>query len=306
MNLLYHQKFVDEKSSYAIDYRESYPEYLNNLDKDKTYKDWGNSVKALLQPTFMGMLRPIARNFFTLIFVIDPTDPQSKILLTVGHSLHQHKVPVRIGYVFVVNDDKQVSGLDDAGVALLNLYNFAKTDKNNVVTAIDFLNKALDSLGKEFTAKDVHSYFKKKFPDVDVNDVFQLDSDYDTGRTAGAAFLRRSSLASVPKVLLNGIVLDEASLTPDKIEEAILMQIMRQTSILQRAVATGKLTDKDNVQNWVMNQPDVLPRLNRRFIEAPSDVVLFTDVYRKLNSLFLKFLFIISTIYYFSLLRKER
>lgn len=41
----------------------------------------------------------------------------------------------------------------------------------------------MDSAGNELTVKKIHSFFKKKFPDVEINDVFALDSDYDTGRT---------------------------------------------------------------------------------------------------------------------------
>lgn len=180
---------MDGKTSYAVDYRESYPEYLNNLDKDKQYKDWGNSVKALLQPTYMGMMRPIARNFFTLIFVVDPTHPSARNLLSVGHSLYMHRVPIRIGFVFTVNDNKTVSGLEDAGVALLNLYNFAKSDKESVPKATDLLLKALQTLEQPITAKAVHKFFSKKFPDQDINDVFQADSDYDTGRTVSPLFI---------------------------------------------------------------------------------------------------------------------
>ncbi|CAD5229283.1 unnamed protein product [Bursaphelenchus okinawaensis] len=279
LSLLYQQKFIEEKANFAIDYREAYPEYLNNLDKDKQYKDWGNSVKALLQPTYMGMLRPIARNFFTLIFVVDPASPEAKNLLSVGHSLYIHRVPIRIGYVFVVNDDKTVSGLTDTGVALLNLYNFAKSDRKSVPKAIDLLVKCLEIISSNPSAEAVHNFFKKKFHGEDINDVFQADSDYDTGRTAGAAFLRRSLLEKAPKVMLNGIILDDASVTPDRIEEAILMQIMRQTNYLQRSVMMGKLTDRDNVQNWVMSQPEVLPRLNRRFLETPDVVVVHENVY---------------------------
>lgn len=70
----------EDKVSYGIDFRDAYPEvsdgffslnlnfqYINNLDKDKAYKDWGNSVKLMLQPYFPGMIRPIARNFYTLV-----------------------------------------------------------------------------------------------------------------------------------------------------------------------------------------------------------------------------------------------
>jgi UDP-glucose:glycoprotein glucosyltransferase len=285
LSVLYSQNFGGDSSTYAIDFREAYPEYLNNLDKDKQYQNWGNSVKALLQPTYMGMLRPIARNFFTLIFVVDPAAPESKSLMSVGHSLFVHKVPIRIGFVFVVNPEKTATGLNDVGVALLNLYNFAKIDKNSPAKALDLLIKTIDDAGNELSVKKIHNFLKKKFPDVDINDVFSLDSDYDTGRTAGNSFVQRSGIGKAPKVMLNGVILDDASLTTDKIEEAILMQIMRQTSPLQRAVMSGKLTDKDNVQNWILNQPDVLIRLNNRLISNPTKVLSLENVHRKNSTL---------------------
>jgi hypothetical protein len=89
----------------------------------------------------------------------------------------------RIGYVFIVNPDKTVSGMTDPGVALLNLYNFAKTDKNSPAKALDLLVKTIENAGNELTVEKIHSFFKKKFPDVNIEDVFALDSDYDTGRT---------------------------------------------------------------------------------------------------------------------------
>jgi len=58
----------DKPGSWALDFREGKPEWLNNLDKDKQYADWGNSVRLLLQPYFPGMIRPIARNLFNLVF----------------------------------------------------------------------------------------------------------------------------------------------------------------------------------------------------------------------------------------------
>lgn len=59
------------------------------------------------------------------------------------------------------------------------------------------------------------------------------------------------------------------------------MQIMRQTTSIQRAVMTGKLTDKDNVQNWIMNQPDVLIRLNNRLSGTPTKVLSLENVHRR-------------------------
>jgi hypothetical protein len=41
-------------------------------------------------------------------------------------------------------------------------------------------------------------------------------------------------------VLLNGVALDENSLNGDEFEEAVLTELMRQTSALQKALFRGK------------------------------------------------------------------
>ena len=76
----------EDASTYGVDFRTGYPavrvyigthlrrrlsgpifQYMNDLDKDPQYREWGNSVKLMIQPYFPGMIRPIARNFFTLV-----------------------------------------------------------------------------------------------------------------------------------------------------------------------------------------------------------------------------------------------
>ncbi|VDP15003.1 unnamed protein product [Onchocerca flexuosa] len=126
LSMLMDLESSNEHISYAVDFRPAIPEYLNNLDTDKQYRQWANSVGLLLQPYFPGMLRPIARNFFTLIFVVDPSQKETRDLLQYALRFYAHEIPIRLGVVFVVNDEKEVSGFDDASVAMLNLYNFVK------------------------------------------------------------------------------------------------------------------------------------------------------------------------------------
>lgn len=54
--------------------------------------------------------------------------------------------------------------------------------------------------------------------------------------------------------------LSEKSLNKEDFEEAMLTEIMSQTPILQKAVYRGELTDSDDVLNFVMNRPNVMPR----------------------------------------------
>ena len=114
---------------------------------------------------------------------------------------------------------------------------------------------------------EVHKFFKVHFQDSDFDKIFGLNSDYSKNLSTGINFYRRSGLKKLPTVLVNGIPLDNSALeSSDRIEDGILFSIMRQTSSLQRAVMDGSLTDKENILNWVMSRPDVLPRLNPRLI----------------------------------------
>lgn len=61
--------------------------------------------------------------------------------------------------------------------------------------------------------KDVLSYFEVKYSNRDPNDVFGSNSDYDNGRSTGYKFLRDSGLGLTPKVLLNGVVLDNSGVS---------------------------------------------------------------------------------------------
>lgn len=51
------------------------------------------------------------------------------------------------------------------------------------------------------------------YPNHDPNDVFGGSSEYGNGRSVGYKFLRDSGLGFTPKVLLNGIILDDSGVS---------------------------------------------------------------------------------------------
>lgn len=113
----------------------------------------------------------------------------------------------------------------------------------------------------------IHQFFKKHYTDQEIDEVFGSNSDYLNGREEGMKFYRRSGLQKLPTILVNGVPLDHSVIDSGKrFEEGVIVAVMRQTNSLQRAVVAGKLTDKENVQNWIMSQPDVLNRLNPRLL----------------------------------------
>ncbi|PAV57236.1 hypothetical protein WR25_11477 [Diploscapter pachys] len=82
--------------------------------------------------------------------------------------------------------------------------------------------------------------------------------------------MEKTALGKAPKVLLNGYVLDDSGIKSDKIEETIMYEVMKISPTIQRAVMEGRLKDRSNVANWLMEQKDVMPRLNARVLDAPT------------------------------------
>lgn len=109
------------------------------------------------------------------------------------------------------------------------------------------------------------------------------DSVFDFGRQLTEDFIQRAGLHSTPQALLNGIPLQSSNLNVDEFEEAVLQEVMTQTPVLQKAIFRGKLTDRDDVLDYLMSQPNVMPRLNQRILNKESS--LYLDMSGKATSI---------------------
>lgn len=86
-----------KNTDYGIDLRDSAIQWLNDLETDKKYSYWSKSVSDILRPTYPGMMRSIAKNFYNLVFVLDPARGDSKQLLKTAESFYVNDIPIRIG-----------------------------------------------------------------------------------------------------------------------------------------------------------------------------------------------------------------
>ncbi|KAL1140588.1 hypothetical protein AAG570_000518 [Ranatra chinensis] len=251
---------------YSLDIRDSSIMWLNDIENDKAYRKWSSSLLDLLRPTFPGMLRSVRKNLYNLVVIGDPSQKSMWPLIKLLQSFLVHTAPLRLGMVFAVNDTK--SGFEDSGVALLNSYNYLCEVKDSS-SAINFITDVYASVSDSITPENVISLMKTKFPGIQADEVFGDDSDYNTGLKLSADFIARSGFRNLPQVLLNGVPLPEKSLSGEEFEDAVLNEIMAQTPSLQKAIYRGDLTDRDNVVDYIMSQPNVMPRLNERVL-SPS------------------------------------
>ncbi|XP_068902537.1 UDP-glucose:glycoprotein glucosyltransferase isoform X2 [Tenebrio molitor] len=260
---------------FAIDIRDSAINWINDVESDSKYSRWSSSLMELLRPTFPGMIRQVRKNLFNLVLIIDPTEPKSRDLVKLLESFVVHTAPLRVGIVFAVDASTELSGLQDAGVAMQCAFNYV-SQKKNPLAALGFIKTVLGMAEEEVTVDNVKNELKKQFGD-DYLDVLGEDSDYDFGRQLAIDFIQRTGQRVLPQALLNGIPLPSNSLNVDDFEEIVLQEVMSQTSSLQKAVYRGKLTDSDDVVDYLMNQPNVMPRLNERVLNKDQSLYLDTS-----------------------------
>ncbi|CAG0918616.1 unnamed protein product [Notodromas monacha] len=274
--------------SYALDIRDTAVVYVNDIEKDPSYAKWPSQLLELLRPVFPGMLRSIRRNIFHLVLLVDPAEKTSAELVKIAESFYVHKAPIRIGFVLSVDPREEVTGNDDAGVAMLLGFNAVSSVKN-AAAGLSFLTDV--SLIPEWctirvyakagadpvTPEIVREVMKRLRPKDNLDEIFGADSTYDYGRQLARDFISRTGLERLPQVLMNGIPLEQKHLNADGFEEGAIMALSSQMNVLQQAVYDGSLTDSDNVLDFLMRQPNVMPRLNNRILTGDNDEVKYVD-----------------------------
>lgn len=111
--------------------------------------------------------------------------------------------------------------------------------------------------------KTINGQFKQSRTGLDadqVEDILSEDSDYDYGRQLATEFVERLGYDRSPQALMNGVPLDESVLNERQFEEAVLSEMLMRTMTFQRAVSQGQLDDNVEAIDYVMNQPNVMPR----------------------------------------------
>ncbi|XP_054602856.1 UDP-glucose:glycoprotein glucosyltransferase 2 isoform X4 [Nothobranchius furzeri] len=263
--------------SFALDIRQPAIMWMNDIENDPMYRNWPASVQELLRATFPGVIRQIRRNFFNLVLFLDPLQEESVELVKLAELFYKHKIPLRIGFVFVVNTKEEIDGFSDAGVGFYRLLNYIadEYDLSQAVMSIVSLYNQVEE-GQMLSAEMISAYLKRKYPKVNPEKVLGVNSEYDYGRKDGALFYRKSGLGALPLGLFNGVPLNPDEMDPEDLETIILQRIMDTTPAFQRAAFMGQLTDSSDVVDYLMEQANVVPRMNPLILGTDRKYLDFT------------------------------
>lgn len=109
--------------------------------------------------------RSIRRNLFNVVILCDPSSKEARPLLKLLESFYVHRAPTRIGIIFKVNDDPAVSGKMDAGVALLDAYNYIAQVRKEKRDKLDLRKKELLGI-LELGISEAPEYERKKLLNI--------------------------------------------------------------------------------------------------------------------------------------------
>ncbi|XP_026323693.1 UDP-glucose:glycoprotein glucosyltransferase isoform X2 [Hyposmocoma kahamanoa] len=261
---------------YGLDIRDTAITWLNDLETDERYRRWPSSYMELLRPTYPGMLRNLRRNIYNYVIVIDPTSPFSGPPLKLGETLLKHATPVRVGLVLATGSDDPI-----LEAAIRSAFNFVAQEKNSNREAFYFLSQLLNPNPDETLDLELVKKYLKKYtkPHIDTVEIMAEDSEYNFGGQLAQEFISKIGSDKFPQVLINGVPLWDEGPSPatssvELLEEALVTALSRHTGRFQRAVFRGELTDVEDATEYLMKQPHIVPRLNRRVLAAESSQYL--------------------------------
>ncbi|KAL5004908.1 hypothetical protein ScPMuIL_018364 [Solemya velum] len=192
-----------------------------------------------------------------IVFMVDPIKEEGRELLKVAEAFNVHSAPIRIGVVFVVDFNPELTGEMDAGIALVRAFEYIKQEEDES-KALSFITDVYEK-GEDLVA------------------IFGADSEYDSMRKSAHDFISQSGLSDFPQVLMNGIPLKKESLTMENFEEGVVAAILQATPVIQKAAYDGSLHDNIVVLDWLMEKDNVMPRLNSRVLSPTISTLDFTE-----------------------------
>uniref|UniRef100_A0A8D3BSA1 UDP-glucose glycoprotein glucosyltransferase 2 n=1 Tax=Scophthalmus maximus TaxID=52904 RepID=A0A8D3BSA1_SCOMX len=265
-------------NSYALDIRHQAIMWINDIENDPMYRSWPTGVQELLRATFPGVIRQIRRNFFNLVLFLDPVQEESVELVKLAELFYKHKIPLRIGFVFVVDTKDEIDGFSDAGVGFYRLLNYIADEydlSQALMSMVSMYNKV--GVGESLSVDTLSTYLKMKFPKANAERILGVESEYDYNRKDGSLFYKKSGLGALPLALFNGVPLSPDEMDPDELETIILQRIMDTTNAFQRAVYMGQLNEGSDVVDYLMDQANVVPRMNPLVLNTDRKYLDFTS-----------------------------
>ncbi|OJD32557.1 glycosyltransferase family 24 protein [Diplodia corticola] len=217
--------------------------FLNNLEKDKRYAEWPESLRALLQPSYPGTLPNVKRDIQNVVIPLDLTNPLDvTVLVETLQSMVKRKLAVRWG---IVPSTKNVRAEQQARVVYYLL------EYHGLSAVMQYLEHSLK-------LKEISEPSKTAFGTVTADakirgnrvaksfdQVFEEESVAKRVEAASSWLFRMAADGNSPPFFVNGVALRRN----DEWLSSMSMRVSRDLNTIQKAVFENQF-DEDADQ-WL-------------------------------------------------------
>lgn len=215
--------------------------WMNDIEKDKRYLDWPETVSAFLQRTFPGQLPSVKKDTHNLVVPIDFAEYNDVLLVTEQlRSFVQRKVPIRFGLAPWVRSETS----EEQAVIVYYLI-----DNYGLGAALNYLEESIAAAGRKYGKPNEKIFQSVKSAgklrpnkkDVEFSDLQSESSLHERVLRTKDYLSRLASTDPVPPVLMNGAPIART----DDWLQTMSQQVTMDLRLIQQAVYDGELGDED-------------------------------------------------------------
>lgn len=261
---------------------------LNDLEKAEEYEKWPKRVRDLLKPTWPGQLTPIAKNFFTILMVLDPSSGYDgvRLLGQLSKIVLQNSLPIRLAFhVAVPNPSRYESEWVEACSNLkadgcntnwlwAKLLKSIHTSIPDFLTFMQFAEPHIDSL------QGIKDAWESSGSAITWEEAISSNADFVArlyAHLSSAGIVEGHGITNYNLVLLNGKLLH---VDPDQPLNEVGIHLQRSKQSFQRDIYQGKISDATDLYKYSLGDPsEVFPGFNGKIFETnPSFVSLSSSL----------------------------
>ncbi|EME80870.1 glycosyltransferase family 24 protein [Pseudocercospora fijiensis CIRAD86] len=237
--------------------------WMNDIEKDKRYAEWPETVTRFLQRTYPGQLPTVRKDCHNLVIPIDFADFNDALLVVESlKGFVKRRVPIRVGVVPIIKSP------DSEAQAKIIHY---LIDRYGLATALNYLETSLETAGRKY-GPVIEKLFStavetgKLRPDKEELTLESVNSDaYLQSRIKGAKewISRLGSTDVTPPVLINGAAIQRS----DDWLQSMSARVSQDVRVIQQAVYLGEVTDEDYLPDLFLEKAS----LRRNPLLIPED-----------------------------------
>ena len=213
--------------------------WMNDVEKDKRYADWSDSIKSLLQRTYPGQLPPVRRDIHNLVVPIDFSDYVDVALVVENlQNFVKRKVPIRFGLVPRI---KSPNAAEQAKTVYHLIENYG------LGAALNYLEKSIVGAGRKYGPPQ-EQYLSKAIEErklrrdgtaLVLQDILRNDDLQGRLEAAQTYFRRLGTNDITPPILVNGVPIPKT----DEWFQVMSQRVGMDLRLVQNAVFEQQITE---------------------------------------------------------------